>query len=129
MPTTVTSTTVTFNDGTVQNTGAYTYLDGTGTTQQVTYSIGQFLLIENQTLGSFTVACPLNGWDSSVYSAPVFVYNQSFSSPTGGVMSNGGAGGNGFCYQRAATGGSFTLTGTWRNRGGNLVCFLVQRVA
>jgi hypothetical protein len=128
MPTTVTSTTVTFNDGTVQNTGAYTYLDGTGTMQQVTYSIGQFLLIENQTLGSFTVACPLNGWDSSVYSAPVFVNNQSFSSPTGGVMSNTGSG-NGFVYQRAALNASFTLTGTWRNRGGNLVCFLVQRVA
>ena len=129
MATTVTATTVTFNDGTVQNTGAYTYSDGNTTEQAGTYAIGHYLLIENQTLGSYTVACPLNGWDSSVYAAPVFVYNQSFSSPTGSVMQNGTAGGAGFVFQRAATGGSFTLTGTWRNRGGNLVAFLVQRVA
>lgn len=142
MATTLTATGITFTDASVQDTGGITYLDTQGgslattsATPSVTYpssyQVGHYLLIENQSKGSFTVACPLNGWDSSVYAAPVLVASQTFSTPTNSsFVSNGGGTGVAICNQRSAVGsGATVMSGTWKSRGGNLVCFLVQRVA
>ena len=146
MAVTITGTGATFTDGSTQTTGTYTYLDTqnstttpnySGTTGSVltvttptVYAIGHYLLIENQSNGSYTVAVPLNGWDSSTYASPVWQPNITYGTAVfGGTTSVKNTAGICHIRQSNALGGATALSGTWRSRGGNLICFLVQRVA
>jgi len=137
MTTTVLGTLVSFNNGSQQNTGTYvgldTYTGGVGTGIITAYPVGHYLLIENNSYGSYSIAMPLNGWDSSTYSSPVYIRSITFStetflSPASFTQSTTVH----YVYSRVNTnlGSNATqISGTWKSRGGNLSGFLVQRVA
>lgn len=138
MTTTVLGTYVAFNNGSQQNTGTYVNLDSNtgapGTSVQTSYAIGHYLLIENNSYGSYSVAVPLNGWDSSTYSSPVIINGVTFTTETfGGSQSyTQNINGSNFTFSRSNVNlgsNAYQAVGTWRNRGGNLSVFLVQRVA
>lgn len=138
MATTILGSSITFNNGTSQDTGTYIGLDtnsgGVNTVCATNYSVGHYMLIENNSYGSYSIAVPLNGWDNSTYSSPVVINGISFSTPafSGTCTYWQYTSSQSWIFSRSNVnlgGNAFQATGTWKNRGGNLSVFLVQRVA